>query len=316
MPYPSAGSILGIAKEATRGTAVTPTAFIPVSKIEPLDHQMYLADKNWRGSAVDTYGQVAGPLYSEFSFGGDVFLDTIGYPIAGVLGDYAATGTSPVAHTMSVKNSSDFQATSYTLTDQDRVQPRAYAAQQFSDFSLTFNADGLLTYDAKSMGYGSATASAPTASYSTLSPVAAYTCVPKIGGTTVSTLMTANMSIKRPVSPLHTADNSAAPYRMWQGPVSFEGTISLVMEDESNLTQFLSNTQPSLEFLWTQGTASLKIFTTKAAFTVAKINRGTDHVALDITFVGVANTTDVGASAGYSPVKVTLSNAITSGTYA
>jgi hypothetical protein len=318
MPYPSAGSILSIVKEVTKGTVPSTGFFqIPVSKIDPQDHQMYLADKNWRGSAVDTYGQVAGPLYSEFTFGGDVFLDTIGFPIAGVLGDYASTGTSPsVIHTCAVKNSGDYQATSYSIIDQDRIQPRSYAAQQFSDLTLTFNADGLLTYDAKSMGYGSATATAPTASFSTLTPIAAYTCVPKIGGTAITNLMTANMSIKRPVTPIHTADNSASPYKIWQGPVSFEGTMSVVMEDETNLLQYLNNSQPSLEFLWTQGTSTLKVFTSKAAFTVGKINRGTDHVALDLTFVAIANSTDVGASAGFSPVKVTLTNSVATGTYA
>jgi hypothetical protein len=47
----------------------------------------------------------------------------------------------------------------------------------------------------------------------------------------------------------------------------------------------------------------------------ADISRGKDYVELPISFKAVANSTDVGASGGYSPIKVTLQNAITSGTY-
>ena len=55
---------------------------------------------------------------------------------------------------------------------------------------------------------------------------------------------------------------------------------------------------------------------TKCAFTVAKIERGKDFIELNVTYKAIANTTDVGATSGYSPIKVTLKNAKASGTYA
>jgi hypothetical protein len=36
---------------------------------------------------------------------------------------------------------------------------------------------------------------------------------------------------------------------------------------------------------------------------------------LPLTYVAIANTTDVGASSGFSPIKVTLKNAKATGTF-
>jgi hypothetical protein len=60
----------------------------------------------------------------------------------------------------------------------------------------------------------------------------------------------------------------------------------------------------------------VKFQMTKCAFTVAKVERGKDYIELNVNYKAMANTTDVGATAGFSPVKVVLQNAKTSGTYA
>lgn len=75
-------SFIGIAKEGTRSPGVAPTPvaatdFLPVKSITPFDNIKYLDDQNWRGSMVETYGTQAGPIYSDFEIGGDVFPDTI-----------------------------------------------------------------------------------------------------------------------------------------------------------------------------------------------------------------------------------------------
>jgi hypothetical protein len=55
---------------------------------------------------------------------------------------------------------------------------------------------------------------------------------------------------------------------------------------------------------------------TKAAHKNAKVNRGKSYVAVDADVTGLANTTDAGASAGYSPCKLVLRNTKPTGTYA
>ena len=328
MALPKYKSFLGIAKEASRsaGTAPTPVAatdFIPVKNITPFDNVMYLDDENWRGSMAKTYNTVQGPIFSEFEFGGDVFPDTIGYPLAGVLGDVAFTGGTPNTFAISTLNSGTGQATSYTLTDfygrTDSNPARQYAGCQFGDVNFKFNADGLMEYTAMANGYASAVASLPTPSFSTVTNVPVWTGVTTLGGSVVARLVEGSVDIKRDLTPIHTVDGSQSPYQIWQGAVTCEGSLLLVLEDDTDLTRYLSNTQPSLNINFSQGAGAsqtaIAFNMTKCAFTVAKIERSKDYVELSVNYKGIANTTDAGASGGYSPVKVTLKNSKATGTY-
>ena len=104
----SVRSYLGIAKEATKGTIVPPTDFIPVAKdsLKPVDIVDPLYDQGLRGSNVLNYNYIQGRTRSTFDFGGAVFADTIGYSIAGLLGSVDTTGGSaPYTHDITLLNS-------------------------------------------------------------------------------------------------------------------------------------------------------------------------------------------------------------------
>lgn len=313
------------AKQVASAGVVPPayaaTDFIPVNSIAPFDNIKYLDDANWRGSMVETYGTVQGNIHAEFEFGGDVFPDTIGYAVAGVLGDYAITGASaPYTHTVSTLNSGNGQATSFTLTDYNSYNARQFAGCQFGSVDFKFNADGLLDYTAMAQGFASVTATVPSPSYSAVTNVPVWTGVTTLAGSVTAKLAEGTINITRPLTPIYTVDGSQAPYQIFQGAVSVDGTLKLIFEDDTDLTRYLTNTQPSLDITFTQGTGATQTvvqFTmTKCAFQVAKVDRGQDYVTLDVTYKAIANTTDVGASAGYSPIKVVLKNAKATAVYA
>jgi hypothetical protein len=326
MALPKYKSFLGIAKEASRSAGVAPTPvaatdFIPCKDITPFDNIKYLTDEGWRSSMVMNYGEVQGVEYSEFEFGGDVFADTIGYPIAGVLGDYAIAGASaPYTHTMAVKNSGNGQATSYTLTDFNAINARQFAGAQFGSLEFKFSADGLLEYTAMAQGYASATATTPTPSFSAITPTPVWVGTTTIGGTLSTKLTEGSVTIQRELTPIFSVAGSQNPYQIFQGAVEVEGSLKLIMEDDSDLTRYLTNTQPSLALDFSQGTGAsltqLLLTITKCAFVVAKVDRSNDYVELDVNFKGIANTTDVGASGGFSPIKVTVKNAKSTTVYA
>jgi hypothetical protein len=326
MALPKYKSFLGIAKEASRAAGVAPTPvaatdFIPVKDITPFDNIKYLTDEGWRSSMVVNYGEVQGVEYSEFEFGGDVFADTIGYAAAGVLGDYAISGASaPYTHTMAVKNSTNGQATSYTLTDFNAVNARQFAGAQFGSLEFKFSADGLLEYTAMAQGYISATATTPTPSFSAIAPTPVWVGTTTIGGSLTAKLTEGSVNITRELTPIFSVSGSQNPYQIFQGPVEVEGSLKLIMEDDTDLDRYLNNTQPSLALDFSQGTGGsltqLLLTMTKCAFVVAKVDRSNDYVELDVNFKAIANTTDVGASAGFSPIKITLKNAKSTTVYA
>lgn len=331
MALPRSRSYLGIAKETrpTAGsapTAVAATDFIPFTTISPVDVVNYLDDKGIRGSMVEDYDVIQGNIHSEFEFAGDVFADTIGYVVSGVLGDVSTTGASaPFTHVISTLNSqaSNGQPVTYTLSDYyslGSTSTRQFAGTQFESVDFKFTADALLTYTAKAKAYQSVTAANPTPSFSTVTPLPSWSGIVTLNGTTSAVLADGNCAISRSVEPIFTVDGNQRPYQLFAGAVKTEGALTLVFESDTELNLYLQNTKPALDIDFTQGAGAsaqeVKLHMTKCAFTVAKIERGKEYIELSVNYKAMANTTDAGVSAGYSPIKVTLKNAKASGTYA
>jgi hypothetical protein len=323
----SVRSYIGIAKETTKGTIVAPTDFIPVAKdsLKPVDIVDPLYDTGLRGSNVVNYNYIQGRTRSTFDFGGAVFADTIGYGIAGVLGAVATTGVSaPYTHTISLLNSLtsdvDTQPISYTLTDFYAVDVRSYPGCQFSDFSLKFNADGMLEYDAKTTGWESSTVADPTPTFSTVLPTPVWRGTVSIGGSAVATAMEGSIEMTRAVTPIYGISNTQNPYQVFLGALEVTGSIKFVMENDSQLLNFLNDTQPAIVLNWAYGAGAaavqIQATITKGAYTAAMIERGDDFVSVSIELNAQANTTDDGASGGFAPIKWVLQNAKASGTYA
>ena len=323
----SVRSYIGIAKEATKGTAVAPTDFIPVmaDSLKPVDIIDPLFDKGLRGSLVENYNYIPGRTRSTFDFGGAVFPDTIGYSIAGVMGSVATTGASaPFTHTVSLKNSqatgADAQPISYTLTDFYAAECRKYAGIQFHDFSLKFNADGMLEYDTKATGWASASATTPTPSFSTILPTPVWQGTVSIGGAPVSYSVSGNLDMTRPVTPIYGISQTQNPYQVFLGALDVTGKFTFIMEDNTELTRFLTNTQPAIVLNWAYGAGAtavqLQATITKGAYTAAAIDRGADFVQIMVDVNGIGNTTDAGSTGGQAPIKWVLQNAKASGTYA
>ena len=323
----SVRSYLGIAKEVTKGTIVAPTDFIPVAKdsLKPQDIVDPLYDTGLRGSNVLNYAYIQGRTRSTVDFGGAVFADTVGYGIAGLLGSVATTGASaPFTHTISLKNSLtsdvDVQPISYTLTDFYAVDVRSYPGCQFSDFSLKFNADGMLEYDTKTTGWASSTVADPTPSFSAILPTPVWRGTVTIGGAQVATAMSGNIDMSRPVTPVYGISNTQNPYSVFLGPLEVTGKITFLMETDAELTRFLNNTQPAIVLNWSYGAGAsavqIQATISKGAYTAAMIERGEDFVQVSIDLNGQSTTTDAGSTGGFAPIKWVLQNAKASGTYA
>lgn len=321
MPHSSNLSFLGIAKETVPGTGVAPTAFIPVTGPSGKDALTMLADKGLRGAMVDTYDEIAGPKSGTFEFGGDVFPDTVGWVLAGILGDVTTTGTvAPFTHTMAALNSGDGQPKSYTFSDYYSVAARQYPGAKYSELDFKFAGTDMFTWTAKTTTFGSKPTTKPTQSYTDIPPLAGWVGTVKIDDTEVDVVLDGEIDIKRDVSILNAVNGSQDPASIWCGALTCTGKLTIVMETEDYLNDYLNNANKSLEIDYStgEGTDAVQVNfkMSKVKWTAAEIDRGSDYVTIGITWEALANTDDIGASAGYSPLKVTLQNAIASGVYA
>ena len=322
----SVRSYLGVAKETTEGTAVAPTAFIPVSasKLKAVDIVDPLFDQGLRGSINANYAYIQGRTRSTVDFGGPVFADTLPWGVAALLGSVATTGASaPYTHTVSLKNASatavDAQPTSLTLTDFYAANVRAYAGVSIHDFTLTFSSTGLLDYDAKGTGWASATASTPTPTFSTVTATPVWQGSVSIGGSTVANAVDGSLTMTRPVTPIYGVSTTQNPYNIFLGALETKGQIKFVMENDTQLTNFLTNTQPAIVLNWSNGSGStatqIQATITKGAYTAAVIDRSKDYVEIAVDLTGIGNTTDAGSTLGYSPIKWVFQNAVAAGVY-
>jgi hypothetical protein len=316
MPKASAKSLLGLSPEVTPGVAKTPTIYIPVHTITPKDTVTQLTDKGWRGAMVDEYDVQAGMIVGSVDFDGDVYLDSIGYLLAGMMGDVVETGSSaPYTHTFAVLNSGQGQPVSQTITDDYSAGIRAYAYAMYNELDFKLSPDALLTYSAKTTSFGSATGTVPSPAFSGLEPLVGWSAVAQIGGTVTSLMTDFEINIKRTATAVKPINNSQVPSSIFVGPLAVEGKATMLMEDDTFLTDYLNGTKTSLDVKVTQGTGSIEFHMSKVNISAADIQRGKDMVEIPISFKAFGNSTDIGASGGYGQLVVTLINAVASGLY-
>lgn len=306
----------GIAPEVTKGTALAATHYIPVTRGEPTEATSVLLDQGMRASMTTTYGAVKGTTSASYDIEGDVFLDTIGFPLVGIFGADATTLAGPFLHTISLLNSGTGQCPSYTIWDYNGLQARKYPAATCSSLSLRLSAQELLTYSASYATFASVTDTTPTPSFSALDPVAGWVGTVNIAGGGTSTIVEeAEINFSRNVSVVDTIDGTANPSQIWQGPLSVSGRLTMVADAETEFTRYTAVTKPSLVFTFAQGTANIIITCTSVTYTDAKIERGEDYTQTSVQFEALGNTTDAGASGGLSPCKVLLTNAFAASAY-
>lgn len=322
-PHPTYASTLGIsAPESSFGSGGVPATFIPAKTLTPADKLMWLEDEGWRGAPVKTYGGTPGPIYAEYEFAGDVYADSIGYVAVGLLGDVTVTGTAaPYTTTAAALNSGNQQPPTYCITDwNSNIIGYQFAGARFSEMDLKFSGSGKLEYSAKAtVLQNTTTVSKPSFVNPTTSIIAGWKGVVQLGGSTVGFVVDGEQSIKRAVEIIDAADGSQVPYYLFAGEVTADGKLTIVMEDDTWRANYVAGTVSSIDVNYTIGTGAttqqLKTHCSSIRIEDAKVSRGKSYAELELTYVADGNSTDVGASGGFGPIKVTMQNAEPSGTY-
>lgn len=320
MPKPSHLAVLLAGKEATEGTPVAGTMSVPWKTLTPKDDLALIPDEGVRGSAVDNYGQSPGPRGSGLDIGGDVMSDIIGWPLASLCPDLVVTGSSaPYTGVFSTLNTGDTQPATQTWTIFDPLGTWQYPGIHWSELSLKWNADGFLTYSAKGVGWGYLTTTSPTPSWTASpKPVANWSVTNKIAGSQLF-VSDGEINLKRNVTAIRGANGTQDPYKLFSGDISVDGKITTVMETTAQRLIFQAGTAQAFEVAYSQGASAalngLTLHCSQVVYTEGTPAYGKDYIELPLSFKASANTTDVGASGGYSPIKATLLNALPSGTY-
>ena len=105
----------------------------------------------------------------------------------------------------------------------------------------------------------------------------------------------------------HSVSGIQKPWKIFAGPISVEGKFNVLPEDLTEYTRYVSNTRQASLVTFTQAAgASIVLQMSKSVWTDVNPDRGSDQMKYPVTFKAFGNTTDVGASGGFSPIKATV----------
>lgn len=287
-------STLGLAIETTPGTPVAATGFLPVLSFKPQDDPKYLPDQGKRGQPVDLFGEYLSVESATYELEGDFFPTSGGNLVAAWLGQDTVTGSAtPYTHTMT----GVAIPPSYTITDYYVANTRQWAGAKSDKLTLKYNADAALTYTSHWITWLSATGTQPTASYSQDAYLQGWEATCSIGGTTVSNLESATITLTRKGSKAaFAANNSQSPFNIFVGPMEATWALTFYMLDDTEYLDALSQGTKIVTVEFTQGgTSDTVTFTSSAVqFTKPTINRGNEMVMVEVEGSAVYNSTDSG----------------------
>lgn len=327
--WPTTKSFIGLTKEVTQGTAVPPlVATIPVNGFKAHDKFEELLDKAQRGSMADLYGYGQGAGMVEWEIEeSPIFYDMIPYFLYNILGEIATTGVGPFTHAINLLNSGTGQPGTFTIFDWQGTpanQGRQYPGCVVTELTIKGNPESeWITWSAKGIGWlSAATAAAPAPAPSTDAPMAAWRVNILFATVADKTFGEWEVTMARTAEAEHTSQNSQQPYLIFRGELGVTGSLrQLKPADEVQYLKYINNTQFELEINADNGgltTAdrNIKLHMQKVAFADGT-ELARDEIAIGYTmpFKAIANTTDVGTSAGLGPIKATIINNTASGTY-
>ncbi len=312
MPTDPLLQYIGLMKETVLGTYAAPSGagslFLPYDGApKPHDVIEYITDDAVDANVSRLRAVYQGNKDAEFSWDGKLYPEAVGpFLVALGLAD-TVTGAGPYTHTHKVP-AAGTQPPSYSITDYDGVNPRGWPGAMLDQLQIKVPATGPVTYTVDWKGWPSATQSAPTVAEPTSSAFLTWQNQLTIGGVASTRLISGDITFKRNAETIHTAQNSQAPKTTWASAFEVDASAKLLYEDTSDLTRYLTNTQPTVVWTMTQpGGGSSPVLTitfTKAAWTDGAVDKSGKYTMLDVKWSGVYNATDGG------PVSATLLNGV------
>lgn len=309
MPLNSNLIHVGLAKEQTQGTPVDPTAWFPVeNNIKDEDVIKWIEDKGLRGAPVDPIAQYQGPMSSSVDFDAMFYPESLGNALMALMGTDTVTGAAvPYSHAITLAQD---QPPSYTLSVYNGFNERQYPGSMIDELQLKYAIDGALTASTKWIGFPSVVGVTSVPSFGMNDPFLGWESALTIAGAADTKLIGFDWTGKRKVIAQWAANNSQKPSFVYSSALGVTGKLTFAVEDDTELTYMLNNTQPAVSIVLTapNNGPSLTIQMSKCAFTKKAPSYSKEFVEVDYDVTALPNVTDAGTGSPISPVKFILSN--------
>lgn len=302
----SALGYFGIAKEATYGTSVAPSIFIPFDSIKVEDDMKKSVDEGRRGVLSKEFAVYQTTRLSKIDLETLAYPDTIGHFLLGILGKDTVTGAAnPYTHKFQIL---DGAAPSYTLADYNVVagtNERRYPGGVIDEVGFKFDDDGNMKVSAKFQSKVSTLVAKSTPTQNVLTPFQGWMASLSLNGVANADLLGGDITIKRQNELLFAGNATQDPTRAINGRIEISGKLTFDVMDESEYLLFLNGTQQSIQVQFVVNVnQSLTFLFTKTDISKAVVDRSGEYIRVDLDFKALYNTTDAGLC------QVTLLNAV------
>lgn len=257
---------LGIAIEATRGTPVTPTYWLPFVTMSFADKIESARETQGMGNIGDSDSFYVTMTMAEGDIESQLYDQALGYIFTSLLGSTpVTTGTNPYTHTFTLSQTN--QSETLTLYWQDPDRSYIFPFAVVDSLKMSVETNGIVNY---TIGFKSKTAR----NWATLSP--SFTTlgskflhqhlqfrlasnIAGLSGATPISLKKLELNINRNAV-FDSVMGTVEPEDILSQTLSVEGNFNLNLEDDTYRNYFLGNTYRSMEIkLLSSASSSLQL---------------------------------------------------------
>lgn len=265
------------------------------------------------GSAVIIGSGSTAETHLVVSFSGNTA--TLASPLLNNQSSGAAV-TGLTAHKLQLENdTSGSQPPSLSIQDFDGYAAYQLLAAQLSELSLSHGAEKALECSIKFVANPFTSIGNPSLTVGAEHFIPSWDAEPLIGGTLLTVLEEGSIDIKRNNTASIFTENGTggqgSPHANFAGPITVTGAETFVVESgDSMLTYGTTYDKLVVVREWTDPVSNhmIHIQMSRVQYQDPKHLRGKDYVEVSANFEAEMNTTD--ASSGYSPISVTVANAV------
>lgn len=244
---------VGMAKEVTRGTAVTTPAFwVPFTNLTIDEKQEGVFDTQAYGLIEDSISRSLTKQWMEGTIDGNIGDASFGlllYATLGTLTSHSAHSGETIVYDniFNVAESTQHQSLTFAVHDPAAGQDYTYRNSVVSKLELSFALKQFLTFTASIMGQKGATQSSYSPSITTENHFVPQYITATVGGTTIK-LKSGKLTIATNVEAQEVL-GSTAPADFLNKEFTVEGQVEAIWQNESDFkTAFMANTAQDFKF--------------------------------------------------------------------
>lgn len=257
---------LGLAIEATRGTAVAPAFWVPWATMSFKDTVEEAREEQGQGIIADGDSKYVVQKFGEGEVEAQIYDKALGVVLTGVLGASPSTGGSdPYTHTYTLSNSNQHKSLSLYWSDPDRSD--LYRLGMVDAFQIAVEPNGLVEY---TLGFKSKTAqefTSQTANYTSLGnkflhqhvQVRFAANVGALSAATPISLKNLELNINKNAD-FDSVIGTVEPEDILNQALSVEGSLELNLEDDTYRDYMLNGTYRAMEIKFLRSSSSTLTF--------------------------------------------------------